>query len=262
MTSIHRASTGLRLQVVLTYLFLYLPLGVLVLFSFSASRYAAVWTEFTLDWYVRLFQNERIVEAFANSLTVAAGAAVISTLFGTAAAFSLSRLRFRGKTAVETLTSLPIVLPELVQGIALLLLFVLVLPIKLGLATVTIAHSVFGIAYVAVLVRTRLDGLDIQLEEAARDLGANAREVFFRITLPLIMPGVIGGALLVFTLSFDDFVITFFVTGPGATTLPIEIYSMVKRGVTPEINALATLILFGSITLIAAALRLQRRADR
>jgi len=259
MMSTHRVSAGLRLHVVLTYLFLYLPLGVLVLFSFSASRYATVWSGFTLDWYIKLFGNERIAEAFVNSLIVAGGATAIATVFGTAAAFALSRLRFRGRAPMETLVSLPIVMPELVQGIALLLLFALVLPIELGLATITIAHSVFGIAYVAVLVRTRLDGLDPQLEEAARDLGASARQAFFRVTLPLIMPGVIGGALLVFTLSFDDFVIAFFVTGPGASTLPIEIYSMVKRGVTPEINALATLILFGSIALIAAALHLQRR---
>jgi spermidine/putrescine transport system permease protein len=235
-------------------------LAVLVLFSFSASRYAAVWGGFTWDWYARLFDNARIAEAFVNSLTVASSATAIATIFGTAAAFALSRMRFGGKSSVEAVVSLPIVMPELVQGISLLLLFVLVLPITLGLITVIIAHSVFGIAYVAALVRARLDGLDPRLEEAARDLGATARETFFRITLPLIMPGVIGGALLVFTLSFDDFVITFFVTGPGASTLPIEIYSMVKRGVTPEINALATLILAGSISLIAAALRVQRRA--
>jgi spermidine/putrescine transport system permease protein len=259
MISTRPRSAGLRLHVFLTYLFLYIPLVVLVLFSFSASRYAAVWTGFSLDWYVRLFNNERIAEAFLNSLVVAGGATVIATVFGTAFAFALSRLRFRGKSAVETLASLPIVMPELVQGIALLLLFVLVLPIELGLVTIVLAHSVFGIAYVAVLVRARLDGLDPQLEEAARDLGASVRQVFFRVTLPLIMPGVVGGALLVFTLSFDDFVISFFVTGPGASTLPIEIYSMVKRGVTPEINALATLILLGSSTLIAVALRLQRR---
>jgi spermidine/putrescine transport system permease protein len=254
-------SVGLRLHVFLTYLFLYLPLAVLILFSFSASRYAAVWTGFSLDWYVKLFSNERIADALANSLTVAGGATIIAAVFGTLAAFALSRMRFHGKPAVETVVSLPIVMPELVQGIALLLLFVLVFPIELGLVTVMLAHSVFGIAYVAVLVRARLDGLDPQLEEAACDLGANARQVFFRVTLPLIMPGVVGGALLVFTLSFDDFVIAFFVTGPGASTLPIEIYSMVKRGVTPEINALATLILLGSIALIAAALRLQRRTD-
>ena len=153
---------------------------------------------------------------------------------------------------------LPVIMPEIVQGIALLMFFVLVLSLPLGLGTIIIAHSVFGTAYVALIVRTRLQDLDTHLEDAARDLGADDWQVFRRITLPLIWPGVLGGALLVFTLSFDDFVVAFFVTGPGASTLPIEIYSMVKRGVTPQINALATLILLFSVLLIGLSLRLQR----
>lgn len=255
----HPAPTLLRAHVVLTYLFLYFPIAVLVLFSFSASRYAAVWSGFTVDWYLKLLHNQRILDVLVNSLIVASVATLIATVLGTAAAFALSRLRFRGSASVASLTAMPIVMPELVQGIALLLLFTLVLPIRLGLTTIVIAHAVFGIAYVALIVRARLDGLDPHLEEAARDLGASARQTFFRVTLPLIMPGVIGGALLAFTLSFDDFVITFFVTGPGASTLPIEIYSMVKRGVTPEINALATLILLVSVVLIGIAQWLQHR---
>jgi len=143
----------------------------------------------------------------------------------------------------------------------LLLLFVIVLALPLGLTTIMIAHSVFGMAYVAIVVRARLADLDPRLEEAAYDLGATPRQTFFRVTLPSILPGVVGGALLAFTLSFDDFVIAFFVTGPGASTLPIEIYSMVKHGITPEINALASLILVASIGLIALALRLQQRHD-
>jgi spermidine/putrescine transport system permease protein len=254
-----QSSIALRAHVVLTFLFLYLPIAVLVLFSFSASRYAAVWSGFTVDWYLRLWHNERILDALVNSLVVAGGATLIATVFGTAAAFAFSRWRARARAPLETLIALPIVMPELVQGIALLLLFTLLLPIKLGLATIMIAHAVFGIAYVALMVRARLDGLDPQIEEAARDLGASPWQTFFRVTLPLIMPGVIGGALLAFTLSFDDFVIAFFVTGPGASTLPIEIYSMVKRGVSPEINALATLILVMSVGLIALALHLQQR---
>jgi spermidine/putrescine transport system permease protein len=256
----HRASTGLRVHVALAYAFLYLPIAVLVIFSFSTSRYASVWSGFTLDWYGRLLQNQRIIDALLNSLIVASSATMIAAVFGTAAALGLMRLRGR-QGALETLVSLPIVMPELVQGIALLLLFTLLLPLRLGLLTITLAHAVFGIAYVTLVVRARLEGLDPQLEEAARDLGASARQAFWRITLPLIMPGVVGGALLAFTLSFDDFVIAFFVTGPGASTLPIEIYSMVKRGVTPEINALATLILLASVTLIAAALWLQQRGS-
>jgi spermidine/putrescine transport system permease protein len=192
------------------------------------------------------------------SLSTGTIATLLATGLGTLGAVALARLRFRGRTAVEALMYLPMVLPELVLGIALLMFFVLLTPLPLGLATITLAHSVFGTAYVLLLVRTRLQGLDPRLEEAARDLGADSWQVFTRITLPLIVPGVVGGALLAFTLSFDDFVVAFFVTGPGASTLPIEIYSMVKRGVTPEINALATLILLVSVALIALSLRLQR----
>lgn len=248
----------LRWHAVVVYAFLLAPVVVLVVFSFSASRFSAVWGGFTVDWYLRLAHNERVLEALRNSLLVATAATLLATGFGTLGAVALARLRFRGRAALETLMYLPMVLPELVLGIALLMFFVLLTPLPLGLATITLAHSVFGTAYVLLLVRTRLQGLDPRLEEAARDLGASSTQVFARITLPLIMPGVIGGALLAFTLSFDDFVVAFFVTGPGASTLPIEIYSMVKRGVTPEINALATLILLVSVALIALSLRLQR----
>ena len=263
MTRVERHHAGwLRWHALVVYTFLLLPIVVLVVFSFSASRYSAVWGGFTFDWYLRLVGNERLWEAFGNSLWVACMATAISTVFGTLGAVGLARGHWRGRRALETMLYMPLVLPELVLGIALLMFFVLLTPIPLGLTTITLAHSVFGMAYVLLLVRTRLYGLDPRLEEAARDLGANSWQVFRHITLPLILPGVIGGALLAFTLSFDDFVVAFFVTGPGASTLPIEIYSMVKRGVTPEINALATLILVVSIGLIALALRLQRDQTR
>lgn len=255
-----RAARYLTVHAVLVYGFLYLPIAVLVLFSFSGSRYAAVWGGFSLEWYLRLSTNTRLLEVLGNSLAVAAAATVLSAVLGTAAALALARApRLRGRSAWAVLLYAPVVMPELVQGIALLMLFALLLPIPRGLATIAIAHTVFGIAYVALVVRARLQDYDPQLEEAARDLGASPRQTFFRVTLPLIWPGVLGGALLAFTLSLDDFVIAFFVTGPGAATLPIEIYSMVKRGVTPEINALATLILLVSVILIALSLRLQRR---
>jgi spermidine/putrescine transport system permease protein len=252
------APRWLRWHAIAVYAFLLAPIVVLVVFSFSASRFSAVWGGFTVDWYLQLASNERVLEALRNSLLVATVATLLAAGLGTLGAVALARLRFRGRTAVEALMYLPMVLPELVLGIALLMFFVLLTPLPLGLATITLAHSVFGTAYVLLLVRTRLQGLDPRLEEAARDLGATSGQVFTRITLPLIMPGVIGGALLAFTLSFDDFVVAFFVTGPGASTLPIEIYSMVKRGVTPEINALATLILLVSVALVALSLRLQR----
>jgi spermidine/putrescine transport system permease protein len=251
-------SPWLRAHAAVVYAFLYLPVAVLVLFSFSASRYAAVWGGFSLEWYAKLFQNERLLEVLGNSLAVAAVAMLLAGALGTAAAVALERARLPAREAIESFMYLPVVMPELVQGIGLLMLFVLILPLPLGLGTIAIAHTVFGIAYVTIVVRARLHGLDPQLEEAARDLGATPWQVFRRVTLPLIWPGVLGGSLLAFTMSFDDFVIAFFVTGPGAATLPIEIYSMVKRGVTPEINALAALILFVSVILIAVSLRLQQ----
>lgn len=256
----HASGRWLTAHAAVVYGFLYLPIAVLVVFSFSGSRYAAVWGGFSLEWYAALFRNERILEVLVNSLIVAFGATLISAVLGTAAAMALSRApRLPGRSTLETLLYLPVVMPELVQGIALLMLFTLILPLPLGLVTIMLAHTVFGIAYVAIVVRARLQQLDPYLEEAARDLGATPRQTFFRVTLPLIWPGVLGGSLLAFTLSFDDFVIAFFVTGPGASTLPIEVYSMIKRGVTPEINALATLILLASIILIALSLQLQRK---
>lgn len=254
-----RASGWLRVNATVVFVFLYLPIVVLVIFSFSASRYSAVWGGFSLEWYAKLSENARVLQALGNSVIVAASATLVAAALGTLAAIGLERARFRGRRLLQTLMYLPVVMPEIVLGIALLIMFVLVLAVPLGLTTITIAHSVFGTAYVALIVRARLQGLDAQLEDAARDLGANSWQVFHRVTLPLIWPGVLGGALLVFTLSFDDFVVAFFVTGPGASTLPIEIYSMVKRGVTPEINALATLILLFSVVLIGLSLRLQRR---
>lgn len=249
----------LRANATAVFGFLYAPIAVLVVFSFSASRYSAVWGGFTVEWYARLLEDARLLQALGNSVVVAICAMLISAVLGTFAAVALERGRFRGRETAQTMIYLPVVMPEIVQGIALLIFFALVLPIPLGLGTITIAHSVFGTAYVALMVRARLQGLDPHLEDAARDLGADDWHVFRRVTLPLIWPGVLGGALLVFTLSFDDFVIAFFVTGPGASTLPIEIYSMVKRGVTPEINALATLILLFSVSLIGLSLHLQRR---
>jgi spermidine/putrescine transport system permease protein len=260
MTAIARRP-WLALHAGVVYAFLFAPIAVLIVFSFSASPYSSVWGGFTLDWYARLLDNERLMEVFGNSLWVAGVATLISAVLGTSAALALARARLPGRGVVQSLVYLPMVMPELVQGIALLMLFVLIVPLPLGLGTIAIAHSVFGTAYVALVVGTRLHDLDPNLEEAARDLGANAWQTFYRVTLPLIWPGVLGGALLAFTLSFDDFVIAFFVTGPGSSTLPIEIYSMVKRGVTPEINALATLILAVSVILIALSLRLQRQSD-
>jgi len=243
----------------LVFGFLYLPVAVLVIFSFSASRYSMVWSGFTLQWYAALADNAPVLGALTNSLIVAGSSMLMSALFGTAAALGLRRARFRGRGALSALFYAPVVMPEIVLAIGLLLFFVLIIPVPLGLVSITLAHSVFGIAYVTIVVGARLEGMDVQLEEAAADLGATPRKVFQRVTLPLIWPGVLGGALLAFTLSFDDFVISYFVTGPGTATLPLVIYSMVKRGVTPEINALATLILMVSFAVLALSIWLQGR---
>jgi spermidine/putrescine transport system permease protein len=259
----------LVLDAVLAYSFLYLPIAVLVLFSFSASRYASIWGGFSLEWYVKLFHNPAIAQALLNSLLIAAATTLIATVLGTLAAVGLEHVADRAQASqYDTALTLPILIPDIVQGIALLAFFALLFnglaylldwrP-TLGRTTVTIAHVAFAISYVAVVVRARLSGMDKRLEEAAMDLGADEWQVFWRITLPLIWPGVLSGGLLAFTLSLDEFVITFFTSGPGATTLPIQVWSMVKRGVTPEINALSTLMLLASIALVTLSVVLQRR---
>lgn len=239
----------------LVYVFLYAPIAVLVVFSFNAARQTAVWDGFTLDWYRRLAEDARLLRAVRNSLLVAAATTLVSTVVGTLAALALARYRTRVVGATRTLLLLPVILPEVVLGAALLTFFSAV-EMRLSLATVVIAHVVFCVSYVAVVVRARLAGLDPSLEEAARDLGAGPFETFRRVTLPLILPGVAASALLVFTLSIDDYVVTSFVAGVGATTLPLHIYSMLKVGVTPEVNAVSTLLLAGTVVLIAAAHRL------
>jgi spermidine/putrescine transport system permease protein len=259
----------LALNALLAYTFLYLPVAVLALLSFSASRYASIWEGFSLAWYAKLLHNPDISRVLLNSLLIAAATALIATALGTLAALGLERLADRRRASrYDAALTLPILMPDIVQGISLLLFFVLVFnglervldwrP-TLGRTTVTIAHAAFALSYVAVVVRARLSGMGKSLEEAAMDLGADEWQVFRRITLPLIWPGVLSGGLLAFTLSLDEFVITFFTSGPGATTLPILVWSMVKRGVTPEINALSTLMLLTSVALVTLSVVLQRR---
>lgn len=245
----------LAIHSALVYLFLYLPIAVLVVFSFNAARQTAVWDGVTLDWYRRLLDDAPLLGAVRNSLTVAACTTLLATVFGTLAAFALGRYRFRGKRPTQALLMLPVVIPEIVLGAALVTFFG-VARMRLSLSTVVIAHVVFSISYVAIVVRARLAGLDPALEEAARDLGAGSFDTFRRVTLPLLLPGIVASALLVFTLSIDDYVITSFVAGVGATTLPLHIYSMLKVGVTPEINAVSTLLLAVTVALIVAAQRL------
>jgi spermidine/putrescine transport system permease protein len=251
----------LAVHTVLIYLFLYLPIAILVVFSFNAARQTAVWEGFTLDWYRRLAANERLLGSVRNSLVVAGITTLIATLLGTMAALALARYRFRGKGSTETVLFLPVILPEVVLGAALLTFFGTV-GLRLSLWTVVIAHVMFSVSYVAIVVRARLAGLDPSLEEAARDLGAGPFDTFRRVTLPLILPGVVASALLVFTLSIDDYVVTSFVAGVGATTLPLHIYSMLKLGVTPEVNAVSSLLLAGTVVLIVVAHLLMRSETR
>lgn len=251
-----RGAPVLRVVTGLVYAFLYAPIAVLVVFSFNSERQTAVWRGFTLDWYRVLFRDAAIGNAVVNSLIIAAAATVIATVIGTMAGLAMARHEFPGKRATRSLLYLPVIVPEIVVGAAMVSLFGFI-AMRLSLTTVILAHVAFSISYVALVVRARLAGFDRSLEEAATDLGANRWQTFQRVTLPLIAPGLMAGALLVFTLSIDDYIITSFVAGPGATTLPLQIYSMVKTGVTPEINAVSTLLLLVTVALIAAAQWLQ-----
>jgi spermidine/putrescine transport system permease protein len=239
------------------YLFLYLPIVILIVFSFNASRYSSAWRGFTLEWYKSLFANQALGSALRNSLIVAGGSTLISTVFGTMVALAMERYKFWGKLAFDAILYLPIIIPDISMAVMLLLFFVLA-HMKLGLITIIISHIAFNISFVAVVVRARLAYFDMTLEEAAQDLYADEWQTFRRVTLPLIMPGILGGALLAFTLSIDDFVLTFFTAGPGSTTLPLRIYSMVKLGVTPEINALSSMMILFSMVLVSASLILQK----
>jgi len=246
----------------LVYLFLYAPIAILMVFSFNAARQTAFWEGFTFDWYRRLLDDGLLLRALRNSLEIAGLTTAAAVLLGTPAALALARPAFRGKRTTQTLLYLPVIIPEVVLGAALVTFFGAV-SLQLSILTVVIAHVVFSVSYVALVVRARLAGLDPALEEAARDLGAGPFETFRRVTLPLALPGIVASALLVFTLSIDDYVITSFVAGVGATTLPLHIYSMLKVGVTPEVNAVSTLLLAVTIVLIAAAHRLlQEKEDR
>jgi len=240
------------------FVFLYAPIIILVVFSFNSSRFVSSWESFSLRWYGVLFQDEAMLSALKNSLIVAVTATLLSTIFGTMVALAMERHSFPGKTAFDALLYLPIIIPDIAMAVMLLLFFVMA-QFGLSLLTIIISHVAFDISFVAIVVRARLVGFDRSLEEAAQDLGANELQTFWHVTLPLLMPAILGGALLAFTLSLDDFVITFFTAGVGSTTLPLRIYSMVKLGVTPEINAISTLLLAASMTLVMLSLFLQRK---
>jgi spermidine/putrescine transport system permease protein len=236
------------------YAFLYIPLVVVVIFSFNDSKLNAEWVGFTTDWYRKLFSNQEMLAAAVNSLIIAVVASALATVLGTMAGIAMHR--FRSKL-LPVLVLTPIAMPEILLGVSLLIFFISTFGEEsLSLATVILAHTTFCIGFVAIIVRARLAGMDESIFEAARDLGATPWETFRLVTLPLIKPGIIAGALMAFTLSIDDFVITFFTAGAGVPTLPLTIYTMIKIAVTPEVNALSTLLMLLTLTLIVIAGRI------
>lgn len=247
-------------SLVLGFAFLYLPIVLLVIFSFNESRLVTVWAGFSTKWYVALFSNEGLMDAAWVTARVAFISATAATVLGTLAALALNRYtRFHGRVLFTGMVFAPLVMPEVITGLALLLLFVAI-DLNRGFLTVTLAHITFSMCFVAVVVQSRLMSFDRSLEEAAMDLGATPVQTFFRITLPVIMPAVVSGWLLAFTLSLDDLVIASFTSGPGATTLPMKIYSQVRLGVTPEINAACTLLIaVVAVGVIIASLVNKRR---
>jgi spermidine/putrescine transport system permease protein len=286
----------LGVYALLVYLFLYAPIAIIVLFSFNRSRLGATWTGFTTEWYATLLRNETVLTAAQNTLFIAVVSTLVSTVIGTLLGVGLARYVFPGKRVFLWFMYVPVVIPEIIMAVSLIIFYGLVSQqsgawaeslmaysressgvaaylagplgeaasrvsgfFRLGIWTVILAHITFQIPFVTIVVRSRLAGFDRSLEEAARDLGANEVKVFRFVTLPLIAPGVIAAALLAFTLSIDDFVITFFTSGPGAITLPVYIFGAVKRGVRPDINALSTLIVVATIIAIVLAGWLQSR---
>ena len=246
---------------------LYVPVTVMVVYSFNASRLVSVWAGFSTKWYGALLKNEQVLEALGKSILVAVNAATLSTIFGVLIALAFVRYgNFRFRLLLSALASTPLVMPEVVTGLSLLLLFIamegtLGWPAGRGIDTIIIAHTTFGMCFAAVVVQSRLRDFDMSIEEAAADLGATQPFIFFSITLPVIAPAVIAAWLLAFTLSFDDLVIASFVSGPGSSTLPIVVFSKVRLGVTPEINALATImVMLVAVSVIAASALIYRNS--
>ena len=248
------------------FAFLYVPIIVLVVFSFNDSERVNVWQGLSPRWYGEALGNTQIVSALRVSLIVAISSTIVSTVLGTAVALALDRYRFKGRRALDGTVYLPIVIPDITMAVMLLVFFAEAFKLidtfgprlTLGVTSVALSHIAFNISFVAVVVRARLDQFDRTLEEAARDLYATPWRTFRRVTLPLIAPGIAAGALLALTLSLDDVVISAFTAGPGATTLPVYVFSSIRQGVTPELNAISTLMLAASITLVVASLALQR----
>ncbi len=243
----------------LVFAFFYLPIVVLILFSFNSGRFVNIWEGFSFRWYRVMFNNDPLMNSLRNSVVVALVSTAVSTVLGTAAALALERYRrWLGRKTFDALLYLPVIIPDVTMAVMLLIFFASA-NYTLSLTTIVLSHVAFNISFVAIVVRARVSQMDPALEEAAADLYASRWQAFRRVTLPLIMPGVLGGALLALTLSLDDVVITSFVQGPGSGTLPVFVFGLIKRSVTPEINAVSTLMLVASMVLVFGSLLLQRR---
>jgi spermidine/putrescine transport system permease protein len=257
----------LRSNGALVLAFLYAPIILLAIYSFSGSRLPGEWGGFTTEWYVRLFDDSRIQKTIGSSVRVALVSTIIATVLGTSSALALERFKFRGRRVFDALLYLPIIIPDVTMAVMMLMFFTQAfdlvdllfgLGLSKGFLTIVVSHVAFNIAFVSVVVRARIAGMDATLEQAAADLYANRWQAFRFVTLPLIAPGVLGGALLAITLSLDDVVVTQFVAGPGSTTLPVYVFSLIRKGVTPTINAVSVIMLLASLTLVAGSVALQR----
>jgi len=254
--------TWLRMVMIASFVFLYAPIFTLVAFSFNNSKRNVTWEGFTFDYYVKAFNNTSLHDTLLNSLIVAFWSTLVATVIGALLGVALQRFRFPLKGPYEGLIHLPIVIPEVCMAASMLVFFAKFLDIPFGLFTVTASHIAFSFPFVAVVVRSRMAGFDESLEEASRDLGASPWQTFFNVTLPYMMPGVVAGALLAFTLSLDDFLITFFVSGPSSTTFPVKIYSMVRQSVTPEVNAASTILILVTLTVTAIGMWMQSQSGK
>lgn len=247
-----KTSIGLWLGSLFAYAFLYIPLVIVVIYSFNDSKLNAEWVGFTLSWYSKLFSNYEMQQAALNSLIIAVTSSILATVLGTAAGIGMHKMKAKW---LSLLVLAPVAMPEILLGVSLLLFFLQVLNLTLGMESIILAHTTFSIGFVAIVVNGRLTGIDDSIFEAAKDLGASPWRTFREVTFPLIKPAVIAGAVMAFTLSLDDFVITFFTAGVGVSTLPLQIYSMIKIAVTPEVNALSSLLMLLTLGLILVASR-------
>ena len=257
----------LRLTLLGTFIFLYAPILTLMAFSFNDSRRNIVWRGFTLKYYEKAWENESLIEAFTNSLTIAFISTIVSVILGAMVAVLLWRFRFPFKGSYEGASALPIVIPEICMGVAMLAFFARIgwpsgMPWPLNLSQITIAHISFSFPFVAVVVRARLASFNRELEEAAKDLGASEWQTFRDVLIPFMRPGLVAGGLLAFTLSLDDFVITFFTSGPDTVTFPVKVYSMVRFSVTPEVNAASAVLIVITVVLTTIALWIQSRMEK